>query len=63
MKYIVDNIKVSPLDKTSLNNIIAQRLNIKNFKTKNDIKGIKYEQAFFKSLRLQSFNEERGLRR
>ena len=34
MKYIVDNIKVSPLDKTSLNNIIAQRLNIKNFKYK-----------------------------
>ena len=34
MKYIVDNIKVSPLDKTSLNNIISQRLNIKNFKFK-----------------------------
>ena len=34
MKYIVDNIKVSPLDKTSLNNIISQRLNIKNFKYK-----------------------------
>lgn len=31
MKYIVDNIKVSPLDKTSLKNIISQRLNIKNF--------------------------------
>ena len=34
MKYIVDNIKVSPLDKTSLKNIIAQRLNIKSFEYK-----------------------------
>ena len=31
MKYLIDNIKVSPTDKTDLYRILAQRLNIKDF--------------------------------
>lgn len=34
MKYLIDNIKVSPTDNTDLYRILAQRLNIKDFKYK-----------------------------
>ena len=34
MKYLIENIKVSPTDNTDLYRILAQRLNIKEFKFK-----------------------------